>query len=301
MADTLRIKRRSAAGAAGAPATLAAAEIAYNEKDDILYYGKGDAGGVATSVIPIAGPGFASGSGGSSCTISDTPPASPKPGDFWFESDTATLFLFVDDGNSQQWVIATTVPPVAGPAGPVGPQGPQGLPSACTIADTPPSSPNAGDFWFESDLGVMWIWIVDVNSSQWVQFSGGGVPNIPDAASDGVIYGRRNAAWTPVVTTAYVDAGDNAANANANNRVSKFGDSMSGSLLPSVTGTINLGSASFRWATIYTSDLSLNNGIGDWTIVEGEDDLFLYNNKRGKVYKFMLYEVTPATAPPKKA
>ena len=71
--------------------------------------------------------------------------------------------------------------------------------------------------------------------------------------------------------------------------------------LPTVTGTLNLGSATFRWGTVYTSDLSLSNGIGDWTIVEGEDDLFIYNNKRGKVYKFMLYEVTPATAPPKKA
>ena len=33
MTDTLRIKRRSTAGAAGAPSSLAAAEIAYNEKD----------------------------------------------------------------------------------------------------------------------------------------------------------------------------------------------------------------------------------------------------------------------------
>jgi hypothetical protein len=71
--------------------------------------------------------------------------------------------------------------------------------------------------------------------------------------------------------------------------------------LPAVTGTKNLGSATASLGTVYTSDLSLKNDIGDWTIVEGEDDLFLYNNKRGKVYKFMLYEVAPATAPPKKA
>ena len=82
--------------------------------------------------------------------------------------------------------------------------------------------------------------------------------------------------------------------------VLKTGDSMSGSLLPSVTGSLNLGSTAMRWGTIYTSDLSLNNGIGDWTIVEGEDDLFLYNNKRGRVYKFALIEVAPVTAVPKK-
>jgi hypothetical protein len=45
----------------------------------------------------------------------------------------------------------------------------------------------------------------------------------------------------------------------------------------------------------------LNNGIGDWTIVEGEDDLFLYNNKKGKVYKFALTEVDSNVATPKKS
>ena len=72
-------------------------------------------------------------------------------------------------------------------------------------------------------------------------------------------------------------------------------------VLPAANGTQDLGSSSYRWSTIYTSDLSLNNGIGDWTIVEGEDDLFLYNNKKGKVYKFALTEVDPSVATPKKS
>ena len=74
-----------------------------------------------------------------------------------------------------------------------------------------------------------------------------------------------------------------------------------GNVIPDGNGTRDLGSASARWSTIYTSDLSLNNGIGDWTIVEGEDDLFLYNNKKGKVYKFALTEVDPNVATPKKS
>lgn len=70
---------------------------------------------------------------------------------------------------------------------------------------------------------------------------------------------------------------------------------------PAVSGTKNLGSAALRWGTVYTSDLSLKNDHGDWTIVEGEDDLFIYNNKRGKIYKFALVEVGhPSEAPPKK-
>jgi hypothetical protein len=58
MANTVRIKRR-ASGAAGAPSSLANAELAYNEVDDILYYGKGTggAGGSATTIPAIAGPG----------------------------------------------------------------------------------------------------------------------------------------------------------------------------------------------------------------------------------------------------
>lgn len=59
MNNPIRIKRRAAGGASGAPTSLANAELAYNEQDDTLYYGKGTggAGGTATQVIAIGGPG----------------------------------------------------------------------------------------------------------------------------------------------------------------------------------------------------------------------------------------------------
>lgn len=57
MTLVIRIKRRAAGGASGAPASLASAEMAFNEQDNVLYYGKGDSGGQATSIIPIGGPG----------------------------------------------------------------------------------------------------------------------------------------------------------------------------------------------------------------------------------------------------
>ena len=59
MSNTVRIKRRAAGGAAGAPSSLQNAELAYNEQDDILYYGKGTGGqgGSASQVLAIAGPG----------------------------------------------------------------------------------------------------------------------------------------------------------------------------------------------------------------------------------------------------
>ena len=59
MANTIRIKRRGSAGATGAPESLENAELAFNEADNTLYYGKGTggAGGTATSVEAIGGVG----------------------------------------------------------------------------------------------------------------------------------------------------------------------------------------------------------------------------------------------------
>lgn len=56
MANTLRIKRRLT-GNSGAPSTLANAELAFNEVNNTLYYGKGSNDGTATSVIAIGGDG----------------------------------------------------------------------------------------------------------------------------------------------------------------------------------------------------------------------------------------------------
>ena len=74
-----------------------------------------------------------------------------------------------------------------------------------------------------------------------------------------------------------------------------------GHFVPASTNTYNLGSSSLRWSNIYTNDLHLSNegssnevdgSWGDWTIQEGESDLFLKNNRSGKKYKFNLMEVS---------
>lgn len=57
MSNVIRIKRRIS-GAAGAPASLKNAELAFNEVDDVLYYGQGeDSNGDAASIIAIGGDG----------------------------------------------------------------------------------------------------------------------------------------------------------------------------------------------------------------------------------------------------
>lgn len=73
-----------------------------------------------------------------------------------------------------------------------------------------------------------------------------------------------------------------------------------GSFLPVNDNTVNLGSATKRFANIYSADLQLSNeGMGNdvdgtwgqYTIQEGEDNLYLLNRRNGKTYKFVLQEV----------
>jgi hypothetical protein len=74
-----------------------------------------------------------------------------------------------------------------------------------------------------------------------------------------------------------------------------------GHFVPYANNTYDLGTSSYRWRNIYTNDLHLSNvghtndvdgSWGDWTIQEGESDLFLKNNRSGKKYKFNLTEVS---------
>ena len=73
-----------------------------------------------------------------------------------------------------------------------------------------------------------------------------------------------------------------------------------GQVLPGADNTQNLGSSTKRWANIYSADIHCSNKgssndvdgtWGDFTIQEGESDLFLINNRSGKKYKFNLMEV----------
>jgi len=70
---------------------------------------------------------------------------------------------------------------------------------------------------------------------------------------------------------------------------------------PTADNTYDLGSSSQRWRNIYTADLHCSNRgskndvdgtWGDYTMQEGENDLFLINNRNGKKYKFNLTEVS---------
>ena len=60
MSNTIRIKKRSSSGSAGAPSSLSPSELAFNEADLKLYYGFGDNGSTppsASSIITVGGSG----------------------------------------------------------------------------------------------------------------------------------------------------------------------------------------------------------------------------------------------------
>jgi len=76
----------------------------------------------------------------------------------------------------------------------------------------------------------------------------------------------------------------------------------SGHILPSATDTYDLGSTSAVWRDIYTGDLHLSNEQktkgnrvdgtkGNWTLQEGQNDIFMINNISGEKFKIKLDKI----------
>ena len=75
----------------------------------------------------------------------------------------------------------------------------------------------------------------------------------------------------------------------------------SGHFIPAANNTYNLGGTSNRWANLYVNDMHFANSVenpnvvdgtwGDWTLQEGEDTIYMLNNRNGKKYKMNLTEV----------
>jgi len=55
------------------------------------------------NTINIANPGTGAG-GGTTVDVSETAPDSPTAGNIWFNSTNGKIYVYVDDGDSQQWV-----------------------------------------------------------------------------------------------------------------------------------------------------------------------------------------------------
>ena len=117
---------------------------------------------IATTAFVAAAVSGLGGGGGASVTTSDAAPSSPSAGDLWYNTDAGGLFLYYTDADSSQWVE------VVGKTGPAGPTGAAGG-STITVSDAAPSSPVAGQLWWNSTSNKLYIYYTDANSSQWVQ------------------------------------------------------------------------------------------------------------------------------------
>ena len=78
------------------------------------------------------------------------------------------------------------------------------------------------------------------------------------------------------------------------------GDMQTRDIFPESNDAYSLGTNAKRWANIHTNDLNLSNEgsandvdgtWGQYTIQEGENDLFLINKRNGKRYKFLVQEI----------
>jgi hypothetical protein len=87
--------------------------------------------------------------GGGGVTVSATAPLDPSEGDLWWDSDTGLLYVYYDDGTSQQWVDAAS-PKVF-------------------ISDTAPTGYD-GQLWLDSTDGSMYVYYTDPGggSSSWI-------------------------------------------------------------------------------------------------------------------------------------
>ena len=72
-----------------------------------------------------------------------------------------------------------------------------------------------------------------------------------------------------------------------------------GHFAPVANNTYDLGTSSMRWRNVYVDDLQLSNEgskndvdgtWGDWTLQEGEDKVFMINNRTGKRYSLKMEE-----------
>ena len=77
-------------------------------------------------------------------------------GDRWFDTTTGDELVWIDDGNSSQWLQICC--------------GSGGSNLQYFIsASTPTGTINSGDRWFNTTTGIELVWINDGDSSQWVQ------------------------------------------------------------------------------------------------------------------------------------
>ena len=138
---------------------------------------------------------------------------------------------------------------------------------------------------------------LEVNTSS--DFGHLNIPGSGPGTLNGVAIGstsgkEQSGAFTTVTTSGNISGSVSSTGSFGHIQVAK-------NFLPTTDNNSDLGSANKRWANIHSADLQLSNEgtegneidgtTGNWTIQEGEDDLYLLNRKNGKKYRFKLQEI----------
>jgi hypothetical protein len=92
-----------------APANPVNGDLWFDSVGGQLYIWYSDPNGAQWVVVVNAGSGGGTGGGGTASagiTISDTAPTNPTIGALWYASTICQLFVWYNDGNSSQWVVA---------------------------------------------------------------------------------------------------------------------------------------------------------------------------------------------------
>ena len=248
--------------------------------------------GTTTSGYTLKSNGSAALSFGTANIVTaDTAPSSPLDGDLWYNSSNGRLFVYYSDANTNQWVDASPDNSVAN----------------IRQLDDLSSQFNGSTTAFTLKIGGANY--TAVAASQ-LLIAVGGVLQTP--GSGYTVSGTTitftsappaNATFSGIVLaqSGFFAAGGTDTQVQYNNAGTLAGTSLmtitssvnvAADILPTTDNVRNLGSASLRFANVYTGDLHLKNDRGDWTIIEEEDCLTMRNNKTGKVYNIMMTERT---------
>jgi len=109
--------------------------------------------------------------------VADAPPAVAFHGQQWMESDSGKIYVYYDDGTSQQWVQTSG--------------GGGATKAEVYFGDTAPDPTFSGELWWDTSTGNMMI----NQAGTWVQ------TNVEEAPLDGQAYFRQNAAWASQAAT----------------------------------------------------------------------------------------------------
>lgn len=93
MSTKVLLKKSSITGKAPVVGDLSYGELAINYADGVLYYRKSD-----DTIQQIGG------TGGTAFTYDSSAPSTPNTGDVWVDSNSGIQYIYIDDGDSSQWV-----------------------------------------------------------------------------------------------------------------------------------------------------------------------------------------------------